>query len=319
LQAIAYVDLEMNKLHPCYNFTKLICNTRSILNNSSKLVRTHLEPVDYLVFGHITQDLIDSGSRIGGTVTYSGLTAKALGHSVGIVTSFQSDLDVSACEGLQIVNHESEHNSTFRNIPSPKGRTQFLYHKAHQLSSEHIPAGWIHSPIVHLGPVANEVDPDIINHFPNSQIFLTPQGWLRATDAEKKVHPIPWNLPPELTSKATAIVLSVEDVQGDESQISELVSLCRLVVVTENKYGARVYWNGDVRYFAAPEVELVEDTGAGDIFAALFFSRLTKSRDPWESARFAVKLSTASVTRRYLDSIPTQDEIRDAKVDIIIS
>ncbi len=47
-----------------------------------------LDPVDYLVIGHIARDLTPSGPRLGGTVAYSGLTARALGLRVGIVTSW---------------------------------------------------------------------------------------------------------------------------------------------------------------------------------------------------------------------------------------
>ena len=55
--------------------------------------------------------------------------------------------------------------------------------------------------------------------------------------------------------------------------------------------GARLYWNGDVRRFRPPSVKEVDATGAGDIFAAAFFTRLYITRDPWEAARFATPLS----------------------------
>lgn len=287
------------------------------MHNTTALTHKSLKPIDYLLVGHITQDLVNSGARIGGTVTYSGLTARALGLSVGIVTSCRPDMDFSAYEGIQIVNNAAEQNTTFRNIRSEYGRQQYLYHKANLLNASHIPDLWKDAPIIHLGPVANEVDPSMINLFINKFVFLTPQGWLRDTDSDKRVLPVPWNLTPELTAKASAIVISTEDVQGDEGQIVELASLCPLLVVTENKYGARVYWNGDVRHFAAPEVTLIEDTGAGDIFAAAFFARLAKTNDPWESTQFAVKLSAASVMRKYLDSIPSVEEINSAQIDLI--
>ena len=46
-----------------------------------------IEPVDYLIIGHITRDLTPDGPHLGGTVTYSALMAQALGLRVGIVTS----------------------------------------------------------------------------------------------------------------------------------------------------------------------------------------------------------------------------------------
>ena len=38
-----------------------------------------VEPVDYLVIGHVAHDLTPDGWRLGGTAAYSALTAQALG------------------------------------------------------------------------------------------------------------------------------------------------------------------------------------------------------------------------------------------------
>jgi hypothetical protein len=51
-----------------------------------------LEPINYLIIGHITRDLLPSGPRIGGTAAYAGLTAQAMGLRVGIITSWGSEL-----------------------------------------------------------------------------------------------------------------------------------------------------------------------------------------------------------------------------------
>ena len=275
------------------------------------------KPIDYLVIGHITTDLTDAGFRLGGTATFSSLTANALGHSVGIVTSCKASTNFSDYQAIQIFNKISSENSTFKNIATSQGRIQYLYNKANRITSSDIPSAWSKTPILHLGPIIDEIDPLIFNCFPDSKIFLTPQGWLRQVDENKHVWPKKCDLPKDLLERANATVISIEDVNGDEDQISELALYCKILVVTENKYGARVYWNGDVRYFNAPEVQVIEDTGAGDIFAACFFSRLFFTNDPWESARFAVKLAAQSVTRKYLASIPTYQEILEAKTDIL--
>ncbi len=64
------------------------------------------------------------------------------------------------------------------------------------------------------------------------------------------------------------------------------------------------------------QVEL-DSTGAGDIFAAAFFTRLYLTRDPWESARFANQIAAASVTRRGLEGIPTPEEIQEYLVEVL--
>jgi len=275
-------------------------------------------PINYLVIGHITQDLLDDGTyRFGGTVSYSGLTAARLGHRVGILTSCSPDLYLSAYAGLQTRGLPASQNTVFRNIRTDSGRLQYMYHSARRLDATSVPEEWKLCPIVHLGPVAAEIDPDIFSVFPKSMLCLTPQGWLRAFAQDGRVLPVDWTYSPALLQAAHAVVLSIEDLHNDESKVEQWASLCRLLVVTQSDQGARVYWNGDVRRFSAPKVNLVEDTGAGDIFAACFFHRLYTTQDPWEATRFAVRLAAFSVTRAHFQSIPTEREISDALIEVI--
>jgi sugar/nucleoside kinase (ribokinase family) len=116
---------------------------------------------------------------------------------------------------------------------------------------------------------------------------------------------------------SSVAVLSIEDINGDENRIEEMLRSIRVLAVTEGAEGARIYWNGDVRRFTPPRVTEVDSTGAGDIFAACFFSRYNLTRDPWEAGRFAVQLAAYSVTRRGMDSIPTASEINSARTEII--
>ncbi len=119
-----------------------------------------------------------------------------------------------------------------------------------------------------------------------------------------------------MLEKAGAVVISIEDVDYDEDRIDEMAASCRVLAVTENESGARLYWHGDVRRFNAPQVEVVDPVGAGDIFAAAFFVRLFTTRDPWEAARFATQLASISVTRPSLDGIPTSEEIQEHLVEV---
>ncbi|MCJ7626367.1 MAG: hypothetical protein MUO76_22980, partial [Anaerolineaceae bacterium] len=138
-----------------------------------------LEPVDYLIIGHITQDITTGGLVLGGTATYSSLCALSLGLRVGIITACNPDLDLSIFKGAQISLTESEYTTTFKNVNTPSGRVQHIYHHAPVLNADMIPEAWRKTPIVHLGPIAHELDPDLAKEFPDSKIGITPQGWLR--------------------------------------------------------------------------------------------------------------------------------------------
>ncbi len=74
-----------------------------------------------------------------------------------------------------------------------------------------------------------------------------------------------------MLDKAGAVVISLEDVDENETRIEEMATYSKVLAVTESSRGARLYWHGDVRRFLATEVEEVDPTGAGDIFAAAFF------------------------------------------------
>ena len=66
-----------------------------------------LEPVDYLVIGHVAHDLTPEGSRLGGTAAYAALTARALGYRVGIVTAAGPETSLEVLNGIPIVPIES--------------------------------------------------------------------------------------------------------------------------------------------------------------------------------------------------------------------
>ncbi len=276
-----------------------------------------LEPVDYLLIGHLSCDITHHGPRLGGTAAYSALTAKALGLRVGIISAWGGEIPLDLLDGIQVREVAAAHSTTFENIYRPEGRIQFLHHEAPDLNFEHIPEAWRQAPIVHIGPIAGEAKTLLDGHFPSALLGLTPQGWLRTWDETGRVWPCAWPNATDMLSKTGAAVLSVEDVGGDEDQIEAMSAACHVLAVTEGPAGARLYWNGDLRRFAAPQMQEVDATGAGDIFAAAFFWRLYTTRDPWAAARFATHLASYSVQRPGVAGIPTQEEIQTCLVEVL--
>jgi len=275
-----------------------------------------LEPVDYLVIGHVSEDFTHLGTRLGGTVAYSSLTAKALGSRVGVITACGPETSLEILKDIAIITASSEYSTTFDNINTEDGRRQVLHRRAVPLSYEQVPAVWRRTEIVHLGPVAQEIETLLPDSFFPSLLGLTPQGWMRTWDESGKVTKTVWNNAEQALKQAGAVVLSIEDVAGDEEQIEFMANHTRVLVVTEGAAGSRLYWNGDQRRFHAPKVQEVDATGAGDIFAAAFFIRLQITRDPWEAARFATQLAAHSVTRTGLESVPTAEEIQACLVEV---
>lgn len=278
-----------------------------------------LEPIDYLIIGHLTRDLLPDGSRLGGTAAYSSLTARALGMRVGILTACEDCLATPELEreGIQVVGMRADSTTTFENIQTPNGRIQYLHQIAPTITLSMVPEQWLSTPIVHLGPVAGEVDPTLVRAFPNSLVGLTPQGWMRTWDSEGRVSFTDWPEASFVLQHASAAVLSIEDIRGDESIVEEMASSIRVLAVTEGANGARLYWNGDLRRFRPPRMEEVDPTGAGDIFATAFFFRLSATRDPWEAARFATNLAAYSVLRSGLNGVPQPDEVQAVMTEVL--
>jgi sugar/nucleoside kinase (ribokinase family) len=276
-----------------------------------------LEPVDYLVIGHVAHDLTPEGPRLGGTAAYSALTAQALGLRVGIVTASGPETSLQALNGIPIINVESPTSTTFENIYTEHGRVQYLRAQATRINFANVPEAWQRTSIIHLGPIAHEMDAILPEAFSPALLGLTPQGWMRQWDSESRVSRKEWMEADTALVRAGAVVISREDVAGDDELIEHMAHETRILAVTEDAAGAVLYWNGDRRRFRAPAVKEIDATGAGDIFAAAFFVRLLTTRDPWEATRFATLLASHSVTRAGLDGIPTPREIEECMLEVL--
>jgi len=275
------------------------------------------EKIDYLVTGHISLDQTPSGAQLGGTAAYAALTARALGLRVGIVTSFDpDDISLDALKDILVYVIPSKETTRFEINDSAPDRQLILKGHAAQIQFEQVPEAWQRAPIIHLGPIAQEIDSKLPAGFSPELLGLTPQGWLRSWGSDGRVEPKKWSQMEASLNHASAAVLSIKDIGDDEEFIEEMALASRVLALTEGSEGARIYWNHDLRRFPAPSMDVVDTTGAGDIFAAAFFIRLHSTRDPWEAARFATRIAAHSVTRRGLASIPTKEEIQQCQMEV---
>jgi sugar/nucleoside kinase (ribokinase family) len=276
-----------------------------------------VQPVDYLVIGHVAHDLTPEGPRLGGTASYSALTAMALGLRVGIVTASGPETSLAPLGDIPVISIESPNSTTFENIYTKSGRIQYLRAQATRIDFNAVPAVWRSAPVIHLGPIANEMDSVLPEGFSPDLLGLTPQGWMRQWDSECRVSRGEWQDAEAALARADAVVISREDVNGDDELIEHMAHQTRVLVVTESAAGAVLYWNGDRRRFRAPQVQEVDATGAGDVFAAGFFYRLLNTHDPWEATRFATLLASCSVTRPGLEGIATDGEVAVCMIEIL--
>lgn len=273
---------------------------------------------DYLVIGHVCQDVIvqpgsiplRSALRPGGTVTFAARTARAFDLNVAVVTSAAPDFDLSAAlPEIAIHRLPSTLTTTFENQYQDGNRRQLLHAVAAPIGLADVPPAWKRSAIIHLGPVAQEVDPALMQCFPGAFVGVTPQGWLRRWDEHGRVHPCVWQEAQQWLPHLSAIVLSIEDVGGDEALVAAWARQARVLVVTRGAHGATLYVDSTPQHIPAPQVVEVDPTGAGDIFAAAFFIHLHRTQDPLLAAHLATRLAADSVTRAGLDGIPRREHL----------
>jgi sugar/nucleoside kinase (ribokinase family) len=274
--------------------------------------------LDYLLIGHVCQDVAPSGVEspfapgyvFGGTATYAARTAKAMGLRVAVVTSASAEFALGAAlPGIETMRLPSAETTTFENRYLDGHRVQTLHAVAESIGITAIPLEWRRPSVVHLAPIAREVDARLIGAFPGAFIGVTPQGWMRQWDETGQVSPRPWSEAHAILSRVDAVVISEEDVNGDWKLIRDWANFAPMMVVTQGARGATMFVGGQVHHVPTPTMREADPTGAGDIFAAAFFARLQQTNDPHEAARVATYLAAQSVTRRGLDSVPSRDEI----------
>jgi hypothetical protein len=269
--------------------------------------------IQYLLIGHVTKDVAPEGERMGGTAAYAGLTALAYGSVTSLVTSCSKTCDLSPLDGILIHKVLSGRATVFENRYNGNQREQWVRSVAEPLDPVHIPKRWLQPAIVHLAPVVAEVKPAVMNLFAQSMCCATLQGWMREWKEGGKVHACLRPEVEEAARNAHVSAFSMDDVGGDEAQAVRLASLSPISAVTDGERGCRVFWKGETRAFPAPSVAVVDPTGAGDIFAAVFFLRLKETGDAWEAGRMATALASRSVTRPGLSGVPTRAEILEEK------
>lgn len=253
--------------------------------------------IDYLMLGHITRDLLpEGGAAPGGSSLYAALTAHRLGHRVGIVSA-QAALPAGWPEAIELAWTAAATPPTFENLYGAEIRTQLIHTVAPPIAIVDIPIEWIHAPIVHLGPVLQEIPEQLVHAFPGAFVGVTPQGWMRRWDITMPsvVHATPWKPSAAVLHAIDALVLSIEDVHGNVGVAAAYTAHCPLVALTRGANGATLFIDGVPVEIAAVPVHEHDPTGAGDVFAATLFCRLHAGDTPIEAAHVAARVAATSV------------------------
>lgn len=283
-------------------------------------------PVDILLIGHVTRDLmgdtLDSDHRMGGTVTFAAMVAHKLGRTPLIVTRAQSDADLAELpDAIRVLLLPGDETTTFANIYTPTGRVQHLYTPAAPILAEDIPAQLRRPQAVLLGPLVDEIGVDVVELFGEETfVAAVPQGWMRRWDETGRVFSKRWAKAPQMLPHMDALILSLEDIDHDLDRLTPVYDYLSLVVVTEYRDGSTVFQrrpNGAVLETKIPPrpADEVDPTGAGDTFATAFMIRMQEIGDPIQAARFANVTASFSVEALGVDGIPDRSTVLQYMAD----
>lgn len=289
---------------------------------------------DYLLIGHITADLEDDGTvQLGGTALYSGLAAAHMGANVAILTRGAYGRTVAGMEvpglgefadRLQIVVQDADVPTTFTNQYMGTRRTQQIRHWAGPIDLRGMPPHWGNAKIVHLGPVADEIDPRRITGLTTGFLGVTPQGWMRDWPRERggMVKHVPLRLPVDLVNRLDSAIVSDEEIFHSRELI-ERVGERRMSVVTRGPEGATIYHSlgrsadlrpGEKQFrmvdIPGIDVKVKSLTGAGDVFAAAFFLKASEATSSaLEAGRFANAVAALSLREIGVGVVPELSEV----------
>ncbi len=269
-------------------------------------------PPDFLVVGHVCQDILPDGSLgMGGSVSYAATTALRMGYRVGVVTSAGPEFDVTkALPGAEILCHPAAATTVFENIYLNGTRKQILHRRADVLTCHHIPEPWRKASMVYLGSIDQEIDPSVFHCFDDdSPVALMPQGLFRRWDEQGHVFFTDWAPSEALLRRISVLVISELDVPDPDRLVREWQDFVTVIVVTRAARGATVYQAGESRHYTARPTCEVDPTGAGDVFTAGFLIRLAETGDARQAATFANAVASFSIEKPGVAGIPPRHQV----------
>lgn len=273
---------------------------------------------DVVVIGHLTIDRTPRGEMLGGTVLYASLTAARYGARTAILT--RANLDqlpadqqeiLAAISGeVEIIVQSSEATTTFTNVDVGGRRQQSLHAWAGEIDLTGLPPLWRGAGVIHLAPVAQEIDPRQITRLAPRVLGCTPQGWMRSWDRTHfgRVRLEHLRLPAALVARIDALVVSYEE-SVDARDTVEAVGRRGLAVVTRGDQGALVI--DRERRTEAPfyAVRAVDTVGAGDVFAGGLFAARGAGESVAASLRYAAAAAALKVTGEGVTAVPGYKQV----------
>ena len=228
---------------------------------------------------------------------YGAATAAKLGADVTLVTRVgagERDPLETLCQELGVTLRllPSDVTTTFAFAYDAAGRRSlFLRAKAAPITRSEVGRAVRTPKAVLLASIAGELDDSLFVPWSGAKRVLAAQGMLRSFGPDGLVIPSPWAGYAGLLPKVDAVVVSEEDHAEDRAWLPYTT-----VVVTKADRGSELHARGQtVEVGAFPVAEVIDQTGAGDAFAASLALALAEGLTLVDAATFASAAASFAV------------------------
>ena len=256
---------------------------------------------DFISLGLLSFDINDYGDGTylknpGGAVAYSSKLASDHQMNPGIVTSCGKDYDIEILlPDTKTIIYPSENTTTFMNTYNLEERNQALLLHSNKIPQQIIPKEWKKPKIFFAGPLLHEIPKDSINWFQADFSYIVPQGWFRRWGDDGIIEIISHMANNQFNKKWDLMVLSKEESKNLSKEL--LLSWAKIICITKSSDGANIFCdNGDEFNISAIKVpDVVDPTGAGDIWAAAMAIKLYSGSSIIEAGNYASAAAALSI------------------------
>lgn len=266
-------------------------------------MQTATQNFDVTVVGHLSIDTILLPSRtapfvvLGGAATYTSFAAKRLDAKASVVSRVGANFPEAYLWWLkqedintEYISKKQDEQSTCFELAYSKDlseRTLKLKSRGQPIELSELPRDF-YSKAIHIGPIANEVSLQTIEHLKSrcDILSLDPQGLLRTFDETGNVT--------ENATVKSELLSHVNIYKSSQNEIYALTGKSKLkpaiktihdygvetVIVTNGAKGSLLSVEGaQYTISACPPQVLVDPTGAGDVFIGGFLTEYTRQKE----------------------------------------
>ena len=278
-----------------------------------------MPPLAVLVVGSVTIDRIIENrrttERLGGVVTYGGITFQRLGVGTAVVTNIaaanRSILGILADEGIAVHAGKSPRTTRFVNETRGDFREQRMPEAAGPVSSDQVRPFLEQVRHIHAGPLhPDDIEPQALALMGESKklVSLDVQGYLRRAESGRIV--------PGVSAGLEGSLRAAHIIKADEGELTLMLDHFREslpgflqrfrideAVVTRGSRGASVWTRaGEGYHFSAETVRRpVSTVGAGDVFfAAYLVAHVYRKLDIDLAAGFAAGVAARQVAGKHI-------------------